>query len=300
MATWIPSGRTVMVVLFLVGLVWLVASCRRQAARAQGDYDLRKTLESGGLARTYWVHLPTDFHADPKGRPVVLFFHGAGGTGLGLKKSAGMDSAADKHGLIAVYPDAAGENWAEGIGSKPDRLGIDDLEFVRDLVESLESEFGVDPARIYVVGYSQGGFFAHRLAVDLPDRVAAYATVASSMSQIIADRYHTPDPIPVLMMHGTADSIFLRQGVDRGFFSYLSQDAVVQRVCENNACADEDPSSAVVDDLPAGMQIRERVYANDAGEILVKHCAVENGGHRWRWQELDTASAILEFFMELP
>ena len=71
----------------------------------------------------------------------------------------------------------------------------------------LSARYPVDPARVYVAGFSNGGYMAQRLACDAADVFAAFASVAAAgyggQPNICGD----PIPVPILFMHGTADAI---------------------------------------------------------------------------------------------
>jgi len=197
-----------------------------------------------------------------------------------------------------VYPDAADVNWAEGNGGRADRLGIDDVGFVEDLVAMLNESYTIDLKRIYAIGFSQGGFFTHRLGIDLHGIIAACATVASSMSLMISQRYYTPSEIPVLMIQGMHDSVFLWNGENDGIFSYLSQSDIVKRILENNHCED----NPVVTELPDLVNDNKRVikisYLNQDNINIVEYYKIENGGHEWPAGDLNTAEVILKFFFK--
>src|SRR5262252_2942136 len=75
---------------------------RSFAALAAGDHDL--ALTHGARTRTYRVHVPPESAGGPA-RPVVLCFHGGGGTAAGQEAWSGLDRVADREGFVAVYPD---------------------------------------------------------------------------------------------------------------------------------------------------------------------------------------------------
>jgi len=297
MTTWSNAAKVVLIVAILVAAGLLISRLVRSLLQPAPDATGERSIVSGGVERTYALHIPSDPEAASDPLPLVFVFHGAGGGGPEMQQSSGIDAVADDLGVIAVYPDAAGENWSEGIGSRPERLGVDDVGFVRDLLAELESAYAIDPNRIYAIGFSQGGFFAHRLAIDLPERIVAYATVAASMSPVIADRYETPSPIPVLMMHGTLDATFLRQGASEGTFAYLSQDALVELLSESNGCVAEETVYFTLDSSEVSAEVHGSSHADSTERILVEHYTIVGGSHAWRWGRLDTAKTILEFLL---
>ena len=122
----------------------------------------RGQIDVAGRQRTYLLHLPPGFEPGT-GATLVLAFHGQGGTGDGQQGMTHMSATADAHGFVVVYPDGLDRTWHYG------RSEIDDLAFVDALIDHLQATLGVDPARVYVTGMSNGGFFATYLACARPD-----------------------------------------------------------------------------------------------------------------------------------
>ena len=83
----------------------------------QSSFALAGTTEQSlmidGHKRTYRVFVP-----DRVGRPlpVVLAFHGGGGSGRQMEQYTRFDAIAEKEGFIVVYPDALDGNWNDGRG----------------------------------------------------------------------------------------------------------------------------------------------------------------------------------------
>src|SRR6185503_13733985 len=138
-------------------------------------------VTSGGRERTYSVWAPSE---RPSRAPVLIAYHGHGGTGLAMRAVSGLDAVAARAGALAVYPDAlpqAGGAWSLGCDrcTMADALGIDDDRFAVDMLDDLGRRYAIDPARIVVTGHSLGGSFASLLACRHADRLAGAAIVAS-------------------------------------------------------------------------------------------------------------------------
>lgn len=155
-------------------------------------------LASGGVQRQYWLYVPA---SRVSGNPValVLGFHGNTGHADQFEAYTGFMSVADRAGFIIAYPQGAGDppTWDVWQGSN-------DIQFVRDLIDHLESQCGVDPARIYATGHSLGGGMVNRLACDLADRLAAIGSISGAY--VNADPCSPSRPISILAEHGTADT----------------------------------------------------------------------------------------------
>ena len=165
------------------------------AARPARFFD---NLTVDGVQRNALVNVPP--HRAATRLPVVLAFHGAGGTGPLMDSSIGLSRLADRDGFVAVYPSSNGKYWNDA-GSGP--AGGDDVSFVRALLADLDARLCVDDARVYATGVSNGGGFVARLGCELSDRLAAIAPVAGLYG--VQPPCTPVRPVSVLEVHGTAD-----------------------------------------------------------------------------------------------
>ena len=160
------------------------------AALAGGDAfaDTELRFEHDARTRSALVHIPATLAADTRPVPLVLNFHGGGGHAANQRAYSRMDRLADREGFIVAYPN--------GTGPLPDRLltwnagrccgqaasrNVDDVGFVRALIDRLADRWPIDRSRVYATGLSNGAMMSYRLAIELPDRIAAIAPVAGSM-----------------------------------------------------------------------------------------------------------------------
>ena len=173
----------------------------------------RFPVEAGGRERRYLVHVPPAAAGAPA---VVLNFHGGGGEARSHQKYVRMDVLADREGFIVVYPFGTGRlkdkllTWNAGTccGSAA-RDKVDDVAFVRALLDDLAARTTYDRARVYATGLSNGAMMVYRLAAELPDRIAAIAPVAGAM----AVRDFAPRrPIPIMHIHSVDDPRALYYG----------------------------------------------------------------------------------------
>jgi polyhydroxybutyrate depolymerase len=168
-----------------------------------GDFEL--AVEHDGRTRTALVRVPAQAAAH-RPLPVVLNFHGGGGNARAHREAVRMDALADREGFIAVYPNGTGWfeeqflTWNAGlccgyaVAEK-----VDDVGFVRALIDELATLAPVDPARVYATGLANGAMLAYRLAAQASDRIAAIAPVAGSM--VLPER-RVDDPRPSLAAPG--------------------------------------------------------------------------------------------------
>ncbi len=157
------------------------------------------------LARTYTLYIPSSYDSSTP-MPMVVLLHGRFGTGAGTASLTDMNQLAEKYGFIALYPDGIDQQWnytRDVPGYSP---GLDDAVFLTDLIADISQDVVVDQSRLYVAGFSNGGFMAERLACDAPDQFAAFATVAAAGFGGMLEVCAQPNPVAILMIHGTDDT----------------------------------------------------------------------------------------------
>jgi polyhydroxybutyrate depolymerase len=184
----------------------------RRAPLKPGDYE--QTLTHAGRERAYTVHLPRGI-GDEIALPLVIVLHGGGGNDDNAARMTGFSAQADKAEFIVVYPNGAGRlqdrilTWNSGncCGYARDN-NVDDVGFLRALIEQLQRDYPVNPKRIYATGISNGGMMAYRLACEMSDQLAAIAPVAGALNV----ECKPAQPVAVIAFHGTADQHVLYDG----------------------------------------------------------------------------------------
>ena len=183
-------------------------------ARAMADGlppgDHRFALEVAGFRREYLVHIPSGLE---KPRPLVMLLHGTGGTVKWAQHEARFDSFSDRSDFVAVYPQALPPDpelpprfiqnppaWEVTSQAPTGKPFVDDLAFIRAMLDDLSSRTAIDPEHIYATGFSNGASMCFRLAAELSDRIAAIAPVAGYCRVTSAAR-----PVPTLFIIGDLD-----------------------------------------------------------------------------------------------
>lgn len=216
---------------YVAVLVVVLAGARWVAARASVPPDLpsqpmagryRIELESGGHPRLADVHVPQGYDAASP-PPLVIALHGAGGGGGRLIDDNGWAAKGDAEGFLVVAPyglPAAPKMpssflanpalWNSGqLRPQGARAQIDDVAFVRELLDTLAQRAPYDATRVYVTGHSNGGGMTFRLAAELGERIAAIGTVAG---MVAVEDPRPAHPMPTLYIYGTADPVLPREG----------------------------------------------------------------------------------------
>jgi polyhydroxybutyrate depolymerase len=155
------------------------------------------------------IHRVTGLRAGER-RPLVLVLHGLGGSGQTMFDAFGLAKFGAAERVHVLAPDGTldsmGRRFWEGGAAccNFERRAVDDVARLGALLRSWSARPDVDPARIYVIGYSNGGFLAHRLACTHGDLIAGVASLAGAVGEDL--RTCTPNPrLALLLVHGDAD-----------------------------------------------------------------------------------------------
>lgn len=180
-----------------------------------------------GQPRTAFLHVPESYRA--KAVPLVLVFHGYGGQGKDTAQSTGFSTLSDQGGFIVAYPDGLDKRWSVNTD--------DDVEFTSALIRQLQQRYRIDSRRIYAAGISNGGFLVQRLACQLPDRIAAFASVVATVPNGLAQLCQTQLPTSMLMINGTDDRKVPWSGGLRPYGSILSVPDSIKFWQQKNGCS---------------------------------------------------------------
>ena len=240
--------------------------------------DSQHEISVQGTTRTYLQHLPPSLKL---GHPVplVLMFHGGDGRAAPMAKFTGFDSLADAKGFIVVYPDGLDRHWNDGRGLSK----ADDVGFVRALIDELVRQHLADPKRVYATGISNGGFFSNRLACELSDKIAAIASIAATMPEVLMPVCKPSRPVSVMYMQGTKDPLVPINGgtigPQHGTAVSLQQAEEFWRT--HNGTSVKPTSEDLPDVAHDGTGVHRDVYANGKEDTEVVIYTINGGGHTW-------------------
>lgn len=246
-----------------------VVACEGKIAQPE---DSEWTIVSGGKERTLLVHVPASYDAST-GVPLVLNFHGYTSSATQQQLLASMDDKSDTEGFISVHPNGTGvpSSWNAGeCCGQAQADGVDDVQFVRDMLSELENRLCIDSTRIYATGMSNGGFLSHRLGCELSDKIAAIGPVAGHLVQLACEPAR---PVPVAHFHGTLDTLVPYAG--NASLSFPPVEESIASWAQRNGCGTTTEEVFNVGDSLC----RAYVDCPEGGEVIL--CAVDGGGHTW-------------------
>lgn len=172
---------------------------------------LVRTMSFGGTTRSYRSYVPP---GAPARWPLIVVLHGRGQSWRTAVEQSGFLSLARRRQAVLVFPDGVGRSWNAGDGccGLAARKGLPDVAFVTSVLSDALHRLPVDPSRVYLVGYSNGGKLAYSLNCQHPTMFAALATYGSA--PLAACPAGTP-PTPFLIAAGQKDLILPYNGAPK-------------------------------------------------------------------------------------
>jgi polyhydroxybutyrate depolymerase len=174
-----------------------------QARRDVENAPAAAAAESGRL------HLP---ESGTSKLPLLVFLHGLGGSGGDLADALHLDDMAESLGFAFVAPDGvldrSGRRFWNATDSccNFDRLEVDHVQLLRHWITQALASPRIDAERVYIVGFSNGGFMAYRAACELSPLLAGIVSIAGAgLAEPAA--CHPEKKIDVIHIHGDRDPI---------------------------------------------------------------------------------------------
>lgn len=189
----------------------------------------RYEADDPDLSRDYWLYVPrrpVRPHA-----PLVVYLHGCNQDAEDVAVGTRWNALAEARGWIVVYPDQHDPNTDE----QPDRVNrgnggrcwnwfrpdhqhrdVGEAATIAAITREVAERLPVDRRRTYLLGLSAGGIMASVMGAAYPDLYAAIGVVAGcgypdcadpSGALAAAEMGERLRPLPVMVVHGTADTI---------------------------------------------------------------------------------------------
>ncbi|MDB5660852.1 MAG: hypothetical protein JWS10_3467 [Cypionkella sp.] len=252
-------------------------------------------------ARHYLIDLPDH----PTGA-MILVLHGGGGNPAQFAEMTEFSVPALAQGYAVIYPAATQPKnltmWNGGAASKN---RPDDIGFLDQVITDASQRFSLNPSRVYLTGMSNGAMMAEAYAMQRAGAVKAVAGVSGTI-----DLKRTPvNPVPMLIIHGTADQRVPYDGgrgaktkVKNANFAAIP-DQVAAIVTAFGTLTKTD---TVIDPASDGMRVLQSDYSNAAG-VQVRLLQIEGGGHVWPGlprknsnKDISANTEVLRFFAAHP
>jgi polyhydroxybutyrate depolymerase len=242
-----------------------------------GTTSFSGTLNYQGQVRNYIAVHPT--RASTSGpAPAIFLLHPRDTDIVSMANLALAGRLAANDGAWVFLPEAVDGQWHDDpspTGSQTDLP--DDVGFLSALIDTAVAEDGVDANRIYVAGYSNGGYMAQRIGCELTDKVAGIGVVSAALRVPLAAVCRPTQALSVVLMPGTDDPIIPYNGNA----SIESAAATVQFWLDNDRCisAPTVTNYAQVAGDTTTVSLSHYTACTAGSEVRVY--TIQNGGHTW-------------------
>ena len=263
------------------------------------------TILHDGLDRSYILYVPTSYSSN-NSTPLVLNLHGYSSNAGQQMIYSNFYPIADAEGFILVHPQGTIDEMGLAFWNVGDISDVDDVGFLNALIDTIASQYNINPSRVYSMGMSNGGFMSYRLACELSDKICAISSVTGSMNTVQINLCSPEHPIPVMQIHGTADPTVLFGG--NSLWGIEAIEDVISYWVNFNQC-NMDP---IFNNIPNTntldlCEAEHYIYENGLNDSSVEFYKIINGGHTWPGalipltgnntnQDFNASEKIWEFF----
>jgi len=271
-------------------------------ARTATTGDATATIIVGDVERSFITHTPASYDGS-QAVPLVFVFHGFAQTGEFIKGYTLFGDLGEEQDFVTVFLDGTGvpSRWNDD----GNITAADDVQFFSELLAKLEEEYCIDPDRIFLSGYSNGGGMAQRIACTHPDRIAAVGTVAATYVDCRAQ-------VPWIAFHGIDDPLVPFEGgvnpPERGGGVFASARRVMSEWARELGCDGLGRISRPASEVELSTFVR--CFRGD-GEALLY--SIIRGGHTWPGaydlppeiagatsKQIDATKTMWDFFLAHP
>jgi poly(3-hydroxybutyrate) depolymerase len=146
----------------------------------------------------------------------VLFLHGLGASGPLTRRLLELDRLAESKRFAFTAPSGPEDRRGRRYWNAPaccdfDRAGLDHKRMLTQLLRRASEDPRIDPARLFVYGFSNGAYMAHYLACVLESPLAGIVAVAG-MPPPAREKCRPEQRLTVIQVHGSRDVIVPMQG----------------------------------------------------------------------------------------
>ena len=255
----------------LVALLLLIGNV------GQAQVTLIDSFVHGGIMRTYRLYIPAVYNGT-SAVPIVLNLHGYTSNGMQQEIYGDFRPIADTANFIIAHPDGSFDGNNNRFWNAFGAASPDDKGFLSALLDTIIANYNINQNRIYATGMSNGGYMSYLLACSMSERIAAIASVTGTMTQAMKTNCLPSHPMPVMVMHGTADPVVPYVGNASG----IPIDSVITYWVGRNHC-NATPIFTAVPNLVLADGCTAEHYLFQGGDLgsTVEFYKILGGGHTW-------------------
>ncbi len=280
-------------ILFYLAFIAIAVACNKEddANPLPGEQVWHKsnTIDISGSSRNYHVYLPQN----TSNAPMVVLLHGNRSSNdelLGFTNAKApykiWETIAAQENIILIVPNGTNgpsghRGWNDCRSDSEGNPDANDVLFIKSVIDFVSNEHNTDDSRVFVVGTSNGGHMAMRLAQEIPEKLSAFASIVAS-NPINTQCTNSTLPISALFMNGTEDPINPYEGGEmsgnRGEV-FSAQETIDYWVNRNQT----DTTPTVIDLADAytsdNCTVKKHTYSNGLNNTEVVFYEVVGGGH---------------------
>lgn len=280
------------IAILFAGLAWGIVNsmapqdaCDRPEAATPAGLSAHR-LWVGDQERCYLLYVPAAY--DPaQPAPLLVNLHAFSAGPKEQMQLSGSNELAETANIVVVYPQGSSFPQRWHTVAPADDPRVDDVQFIRATIADVSRLLAVNPVRVYVMGFSNGGSLAQRLACEAADLVAAVGSVGSPAPNLPGG-CQPARPVPLIAFHGTADPISPYEG---GVISFPVLDGLISTNptpltvppveswlaawAERNGCQETGELQGVT----AGVIAKRYSGCREGAEVRLY--IVDGGGHIW-------------------
>lgn len=206
--------------------------------------------------------------------PALVLLEYLRGTPVDMADLTDASRLVRDYGIEVILPSSTNGRWDYGPGSFSN---ADDVLFLTQVIDDAIARFPIDPKRVYMGGYSNGGQMTQYYICAHPEKIAGGAVIAGSFAKVASQLCAPNLPTPMVIIHGTDDPVIKYNGN----LIALSSPATAQLWAGFAGCAPTPTGSELPDLAADGTTIHLDRYGGCIGNARIDHYTITGGGHTW-------------------
>jgi len=273
--------KQIIVYLGLALLTFSALSCHKTENPPVTIFRFYDSMPVDGYSRSCLINLPPNYNENAN-FALVIALHGTAGSAVQMETDYKLTAKSNSAGFIIVYPQGVPSDGPLGIrtwnaGSCCDfamEHHIDDVKYIRLLIQKLTANYKIDRKRIYATGMSNGAMMAYRLGCELSDQLAAIAPVSGTL--MTTQPCQPARAMPVLHIHSAIDTrVPFAGGYGMAGYYFHPVDSTLRVWAGIDGC---NTTPQLIADASLYTQTQ---YGNCNNNTTVQLYLTRDGGHSW-------------------
>ncbi len=260
---------------------------------------VNKTMTIGGLTRSYRVYQSPNYNATTPAS-LLIALHGLGDNMTNFS-GIGFNYIADTANIICIFPQAVsdpfvGAAWNSGAGQfgyYPNST-VDDIGFINAMIDTTKANYAIDHSRVYLCGFSMGGFMTEKMALQSNNRIAAFASMSGTFGSQITT-FNPGRHVPIAHFHGTSDSTVYYSGNLYG----KDADSLISFWVLNNGCNPTPTIYSYTDAVADSITVDRFEYSNGDPQSDVWFFKMYGAAHTVLYKPANDINEAIELWLFL-